>query len=168
MEKQCINWFPDTVNSTSKDTQKMQQTRSTTLPRYQKKERRWTKKDHTNAINDITKTCLYSFDPLKPHFYTVKLGFTWVNINFLFLLKNIDCGYWLEPPRRGGSNEYPQSMFWAEIWKLTEFVIWKFSFLVEKISVYLNRRVFIMKTHTHKQRRTAIEDPPWNDQEENH
>ena len=20
---------------------------------------------------------------------------------------NIDCGYWLEPPRRGGSNEYP-------------------------------------------------------------
>ena len=27
------------------------------------------------------------------------------------LLKNIDCGYPLEPPRRGGSNEYPQSMF---------------------------------------------------------
>ena len=25
----------------------------------------------------------------------------------LFLLKNIDCGYSLEPPRRGGSNEYP-------------------------------------------------------------
>ena len=24
--------------------------------------------------------------------------------------KNIDCGYSLEPPRRGGSNEYPQSM----------------------------------------------------------
>ena len=24
---------------------------------------------------------------------------------------NIDCGYSLEPPRRGGSNEYPQSMF---------------------------------------------------------
>ena len=24
---------------------------------------------------------------------------------------NIDCGYFLEPPRRGGSNEYPQSMF---------------------------------------------------------
>ena len=28
---------------------------------------------------------------------------------------NIDCGYLLEPPRRGGSNEYPQSMFSAEI-----------------------------------------------------
>ena len=25
--------------------------------------------------------------------------------------QTIDCGYSLEPPRRGGSNEYPQSMF---------------------------------------------------------
>ena len=25
--------------------------------------------------------------------------------------QNIDSGYTLEPPRRGGSNEYPQSMF---------------------------------------------------------
>ena len=25
--------------------------------------------------------------------------------------QNIDCGYPLEPPRQGGSNEYPQSMF---------------------------------------------------------
>ena len=24
--------------------------------------------------------------------------------------QNIDCGYSLEPPRRGGSNKYPQSM----------------------------------------------------------
>ena len=31
--------------------------------------------------------------------------------------QNIDCGYSLEPPRRGGANEYPQSMFWAEIRK---------------------------------------------------
>ena len=31
--------------------------------------------------------------------------------------QNMDCGYSLEPPRRGGSNEYPQSMFWAEIRK---------------------------------------------------
>ena len=32
--------------------------------------------------------------------------------------QNIDCGYSLEPPRYGGSNEYPQSMFWAEIRKI--------------------------------------------------
>ena len=25
--------------------------------------------------------------------------------------QNIECGYSLEPPRRGGSNEYPHSMF---------------------------------------------------------
>ena len=59
----------------------------------------------------ITKTCLYNFDPLKPHFYLVKLGFTGVYIIFLISAQNIDCGYSLEPPRRGGSNEYPQSMF---------------------------------------------------------
>ena len=32
------------------------------------------------------------------------------DIFIIFLLK-IDCGYSLEPPRRGGSNEYPHSMF---------------------------------------------------------
>ena len=47
----------------------------------------------------------------KPHFYVVKLGFTWVNIIFIIFAQNIDCGYLLEPPRRGGSNEYPQSKF---------------------------------------------------------
>ena len=30
---------------------------------------------------------------------------------FRISAQNIDCGYSLEPPRRGGSNEYPQSMF---------------------------------------------------------
>ena len=33
---------------------------------------------------------------------------------FLTFAQNIDCGYTLEPPRRGGSNEYPQSMFWSK------------------------------------------------------
>ena len=43
----------------------------------------------------------------------------------------------------GGSNEYPQFMFLAEIWKLSEFFIWKFSFFGGKNSVYLNRLVFV-------------------------
>ena len=30
---------------------------------------------------------------------------------FLNFAQNIDCVYTLEPPRRGGTNEYPQSMF---------------------------------------------------------
>ena len=57
----------------------------------------------------------------------VKLGFTGVYIILLFLLKNIDCGYLLEPPPRGGSNVYPQSMFWAEMWNISEFFIRKVS-----------------------------------------
>ena len=36
-----------------------------------------------------------------------------VNI-FLIFAENIDCGYTLEPPQWGGSNEYPQSMFWSK------------------------------------------------------
>ena len=92
----------------------------------------------SSAAVYITKTYLYNFDLLKPHFYIVKLGFTGVYIIFLISAQNIDCGYSLEPPRwgssneyhnllglkhrlwyslelphRGGSNEYPQSMFWA-------------------------------------------------------
>ena len=63
----------------------------------------------------IMKTCLYNIDPFKPHFYTVKLGFTEVYIIFLISAQNIDCVYSLEPPHRGGSKEYPQSMFRAEI-----------------------------------------------------
>ena len=92
----------------------------------------------------VTKTCLYNADPLKFHFYVVRLGFTGVYIIFLFLRKNVDCGYLLELPLWGSSNEYPQSMFWAEVWKY-QFFIWKFSvFGDKKFSVYLSKRVFIM------------------------
>ena len=44
----------------------------------------------------ITKTYLNNFDPLKPHLYIVKLGFTGVYIIFLISAQNIDCGYSLE------------------------------------------------------------------------
>ena len=95
-------------------------------------------------IHSITKTCLYNFDPLKPHFYIVKLGFRGVYIIFLLLLKNIDCGYSLEPPRRGGSNENPQSMFEQNYEKYQNFLSENFNFWVVKFSVYLNRHVFVM------------------------
>ena len=32
--------------------------------------------------------------------------------------QNLNCGYSLESPRRGDSNEYPQSIFWAEVRKI--------------------------------------------------
>ena len=88
------------------------------------------------CANRITKTRLYNFDPLKPHFYKVRRGLQGYTLFFLFLLKNIDCGYSLEPPRRGSSNEYPQSMFWAQIWKISEFFIWNFQFFLGEI-VYI-------------------------------
>ena len=38
----------------------------------------------------------------------------------LFLLQNIDCGYSLELPRRGGSDVYPRSIFLAKILKISK------------------------------------------------
>ena len=40
-----------------------------------------------------------------------------------FFHENICCGYSLEVPRRGTSNEYTQNMFWGEIRKI---LIWVF------------------------------------------
>ena len=37
---------------------------------------------------------------------------------FQMSAQNIDCGHSLEPPRRGGFNQYPQFMFWLEIRKI--------------------------------------------------
>ena len=64
----------------------------------------------------ITKTYLYNDDPLKAHFYIIKTGVYWgIHYFAYFCLKNIECGYSLEPPRGGSneyrSNEYPHSMF---------------------------------------------------------
>ena len=42
---------------------------------------------------------------------------------FLIFAQNIDCGYSLEPPWRGGSNEYPQPMFWSKNKKNPNFAI---------------------------------------------
>ena len=93
----------------------------------------------------ITKTHLCNFDPLKPHFYIIKLGFTGVYIIFLISAQNIHCGYLLELPQWGSSNEYPQWIFWAEIRKISEFLSENFQFLEVKFSTYLNRRVFGMQ-----------------------
>ena len=82
--------------------------------------------------------------PLKPTFYILKLRFTGVYIIFLIFAKNIDCEYSLEPPRRGGSNEYPQSMFKADMKISGFFFSENFHLLVVKFSVYLNRHVFVM------------------------
>ena len=58
----------------------------------------------------------------KDHFENTPIKIYWINIKngkfsdkssdiFHISAQNIDCGYSLEPLHRGGSNEYPQSMF---------------------------------------------------------
>ena len=60
--------------------------------------------------------------------------------------ENIDCGYSLEPPRRGGSNEYHNLCFWAEI-KKSNVCSCKFQFYYIKVGFKgskLYRHVFVM------------------------
>ena len=57
----------------------------------------------------ITKTCLFKY---TENFTAKKWKFSDKNSYILHMFdQNIDCGYSLERPQRGGSNEYPQSMF---------------------------------------------------------
>ena len=58
----------------------------------------------------ITKTRLFKY---TENFTIKKLNFSNKKKSDISHVsaQNIDCGYSLEPPRRGGSKEYPQSMF---------------------------------------------------------
>ena len=59
---------------------------------------------------NITKTCpcniqrFFSGEKKNEHFIDLLNVFA----------QNIHRGYTLEPPQRGGSNEYPQCMFWIK------------------------------------------------------
>ena len=66
---------------------------------------------------NITKTLLFKY---IENFSSKNWKFSDYKNSDIFQIsaQNIDCGYSLEPPRRGGSNVYPQFMFWAEIWKM--------------------------------------------------
>ena len=63
-----------------------------------------------NHLLTITKTRLFKyilkFLPIKNENFQIKNSDI-----FLISAQNLDCGYSLEPPRPGGSNEYPQSRF---------------------------------------------------------
>ena len=50
------------------------------------------------SFNDSLTNDIVSFEQLGPD-------------SFLISAQNLDCGYTIEPHRRGRSNEYPQSMF---------------------------------------------------------
>ena len=88
------------------------------------------------------------YTPLIPHFYLAKLGYAGVYLFFLFLIQNIDCGCSLEPHRWGGSNMYPQFLFWAKILKISKIfllIIGKFFILIFKIfNFYCSKKVYCM------------------------
>ena len=106
-------------------------------------------KNLTSLVEHIRKTCPCNVYPHEPHFYIAKLGYTGVYLFFLFLLQNIDCGYSLEPHRRGGSNLYPQSMFWSKNKKKYQnFSVENFQFLKLKNLCLLYGQVFVMHFRT--------------------
>ena len=89
------------------------------------------KPEHTKTTNNTTMDPTKDIDSqastLRKHAYSNILRILPPK-NEIFQIKisdivhisaqNIDCGYSLEPPRWGGSNEYLQSMFWVEIRKI--------------------------------------------------
>ena len=59
------------------------------------------------VISHYSSNILKILPPKDENFQVKILIFFFFHIS----TQNIDCGYLLEPPRRGGSNEYPKSMF---------------------------------------------------------
>ena len=88
----------------------------------------------------ITKTRLYNYDPLKPHFYIVKLGFTGVYIIFLNLLKK----HRLCVLVRTAFLTSTHNLCFYQNLKNINFLSENFPFLVVKFLIYLNRLVFVM------------------------
>ena len=85
----------------------------------------------------MTKTRLYNFDPLKLHFYIVKLGFRGVYIIFLISAQNISCWFSLTSTHNLCFEEKHE--------KYQNFYLKIFNFLVVKFLVYLKRYVFVME-----------------------
>ena len=88
----------------------------------------------------VTKTCIYNFDPLKPHFYIVKLGFT--GVYFIFLISSQK--HWLWVLTEAVLTSTHNLCFEQKFENYQSFLSENFQFLVAKFSIYLNRRVFVM------------------------
>ena len=104
--------------------------------------------NHVLIVAPVTFAPAGAMTPSAEFLYIVKLEFTGVYI--IFLISAQKHRLWVlirtaSLPHRGSSNEYPQSLFWAEIWKISDFFLsWNFQFLEVKFSVYLSKCVFVM------------------------
>ena len=70
---------------------------------------------------------------------------------FNIMAQNIDCGYTLAPSWRGGSNEYPQSMFWIKDKKNkhTPVLLYKSGMLGSRNNTDLSSSCLILTMHKH-------------------
>ena len=95
-----------------------------------------------NHHETITKTCIYNFDPLKPNFYIVKLGFT--GVYSIFLISTQKHRLWVLVRIASTSTHnlcFEQKYENYQFFFLSE----NFHFLVVVFSVYLKRHVFVMR-----------------------
>ena len=82
---------------------------------------------------------IYNFDPLKPHFYIVKLRFTGIYIIFFIFAQKHRLWVLFRTTSTRQFSEYAQSIFWAEIWKISQFFylkifrFWGWNFLYKII-----------------------------------
>ena len=65
----------------------------------------WNTKPYFSALWKQTYSYILKILPPKNENFQIKISDI-----FHISAQNIDCGYSLEPPWRGGSNKYPQSM----------------------------------------------------------
>ena len=116
--------------------------------------------------DQLTKTRLYSFDPLQPHFYIIKLWFTWVCISFLISAQKHRLWVLVRTALLRSSNKFPQLEQKHENYQnFTPEFFHFFFFFVVKFSIYLNRRVFVMRKYicmfcsfSHKDRPVYFEE----------
>ena len=87
----------------------------------------------------ITKTCLYKFDPLQPHFYVIKTGVCRSIYYFSYFAKNIDC------EAEAVLTSTHNLCFEQKFEKYLFFYLRIFELLEMKSSIYLNRYVFVME-----------------------
>ena len=106
---------------------------------------RLSKEGWTRTCRTITKTYLYNFDPLKPHFYIVKLGFPGIYIIFLISAQKHRLWVLVRTASTRRFNRVPTIYVLSRNMKnIIIFYVKNCHFLVIKFSVYLNRRVFVM------------------------
>ena len=87
-----------------------------------------------NAIYHYKNTAIqmyWKFYPKKNENFQIKNSDI-----FHISAQNIDCGYSLELPHQGGSNQYPQSMFWADIRKIMYIQVNPVFYYIEKMKFW--------------------------------